>query len=288
MHLTRRAAPDRNLLVGMSLLFPRMDLEPAVALLAEYGFQGVEVYFGQLAPSEPRPPTHEGHATAAAEMIRRAGLTVSSLNVVGDRGFDPHTGTESRRKSIDTLAYHLRMGAAMGAPRVLIWEGIVNDADENAATVLGEVIVEAEARSGLAQAPRVTVEPHPYTFGLSSGRLVELANALVQADASICLDLCHFAVARGADFIDSLEEEVLDAVDHVHLSDSDARSSELHFPPGMGVLDLDRVGRRLQGRGFTCAWDLFGWPAPRAALENAMPAYARFVEQYAAGLPESG
>jgi hypothetical protein len=53
------------------------------------------------------------------------------------------------------------------------------------------------------------------------------------------------------------------------------------------VLDLDKIGRRLQGRQFTCAWDLFGWPAPRAALTSAMPAYAHFVEQYAsAGLPD--
>lgn len=289
MRLTRRAAPDQNLLIGMSLVFPRNDLEPAAAMLAEYGFQAVEVYFGQLAPSDPRPPIHEGHASAAAEMIRAAGLIVSSLNVVGDSGFDPHSSTESRHKSVETLTYHLRVGAAMGAPRVLIWEGVADTSPKEAANVLADVITEATAKSGLRQPPRVTVEPHPHTFGIRGDALEELAGALVQADGSICLDFCHFAVARGAGFVDGLADEVLDAFDHVHFSDTDGKSSELHFPPGAGVLDLDKIGRRLQGRTFTCAWDLFGWPAPRAALTSAMPAYAHFVEQYAStGLPDGG
>jgi sugar phosphate isomerase/epimerase len=89
-------------------------------------------------------------------------------------------------------------------------------------------------------------------------------------------------VALGRDFMSEVGDDVLLAVNHIHFSDTDCLTSELHFPPGMGVLDLNSVISRLAGQSVALAWDLFGWPAPRAAIRESLPSYASFVRQGAA------
>ena len=82
--------------------------------------------------------------------------------------------------------------------------------------------------------------------------------------------------------MDGLDDAALAAVNHVHFSDTDCVTSELHFPPGRGVLDLDAIMGRLSGLEVAVAWDLFGWPAPRAAIRDSFAAYAGYVRAGAA------
>jgi hypothetical protein len=49
-------------------------------------------------------------------VVRRAGLIVSTLNVVGDITFDPFGGPEALATTIEGLASHMRWAAAMAAP----------------------------------------------------------------------------------------------------------------------------------------------------------------------------
>ena len=44
----------------------------------------MEVHASQIGSGMPGVPTFEGHAAAAGEVVRRAGLIVSTLNVVAD------------------------------------------------------------------------------------------------------------------------------------------------------------------------------------------------------------
>jgi sugar phosphate isomerase/epimerase len=181
------------------------------------------------------------------------------------------------------MATHLRLAAAMGAPRILIWEGRVAQRSEvgSACRTLAEVIARAGERCGLQRVPPVSVELHPFTFGLVHRVLPELGAALRSVGAGICFDFCHFGVALGADLLDAIDNDVLAAIDHVHYSDTDLTTSELHFPPGDGVLDLAAIGRRLAGLPIATSWDLFGWPAPREAMRTRMDRYRDFVRAHA-------
>ena len=260
---------------GMTIALPRLDLEAACLTLKEIGFAGAEVWIGQLGPLPPSP----AHAEAVRQRMESWGLGVTAFNVVGEPNFDPFSGAEGRRRTVDGLARHLVLGHHLGAPTVLIWEGVATG--ERASSAAGELascIEEARDQSGLAQAPAVSVEPHPFTFGLATGRLDELAAALTGVGAGICLDFCHFAVGLGADWPDRVSEQVLDAVNHIHYADSDCHTSELHFPPGEGCLDMERITRLLTGRGVSCGWDMYGWPAPREAMRRRMKSYVSFVE----------
>ena len=279
-------APDHGRLVGMSLLAGRDDLEAASATVKALGFEAMEVHASQIGPGLPGVPVFEAHARAAGAVLRDAGLIVSTLNVVGDASFDPFRGPDALDATVEGLAAHLRWGAAMGAPRVLIWEGRVDTRAEvdAACATLAEAIERAQDRSGLADPPPVSVELHPFTFGLKHRALSELASALSRVGAGLCLDFCHVGVAVGPDSCAVLDDTVVAAINHVHFSDTDTTTSELHFPPGDGVLDLDAIGARIAGRPLAISFDLFGWPGARRAAAAKMGAYRAFVERHAASL----
>lgn len=275
-----RPAPDRGLRVGMSVVLMRDDLETATMTMRGLGFEAIEIHLDHLGTGVPGVPIVERHAEAAGELVRRHGLRVGTLNAVADLSFDPFGGSEAFDATVRALAGQLRLTAAMGSPRLLIYDGRVAGAGEapRAADTLTRCIERAQQLSGLADPPPISVECHPFTWALAHRRLPQLAQALAPVGAGICLDFCHFAVALGPDFMTEIDDEVLGAINHVHFADSDAASSELHFPPGLGVLDLDAIARTLAGRGLAIAWDLFGWPGPRTAITATMPAYAAFVD----------
>ena len=116
----------------------------------------------------------------------------------------------------------------------------------------------------------MSCELHPFTLGLKHRALPELGAALRSVGAGICFDFCHFGVALGADLIPFLDDEVVAAIDHIHFSDTDTVTSELHFPPGLGLLDLDAIGERMSGKAIAASWDLFGWPGARHAVQERM------------------
>jgi sugar phosphate isomerase/epimerase len=278
------SSPDLGRLIGMTIGFPRLDAEEAAALLAELGFEAVEVHLLQLAPGVPGVPAFEGHAAAFGESLREAGLIVSTLNGAGAPGFDPLATGSAWEEAADELARQLRLAAALGSPRVLCWDGRLppGGTPATAPKRLAECISAALERSRLPDPPEVSVELHPFTFALERKLVPELAEALRTVGAGLCLDFCHFGVALGPDFGDDLDDGVLSAFNHVHFSDTDCVTSELHFPPGKGVLDLDSLTSRLAGLEVALAWDLFGWPAPRAAIRESLSAYARFARHGAA------
>jgi sugar phosphate isomerase/epimerase len=276
-----RPAPDVERLIAMSVALPRLDLETAAVEFAKLGFDAMEVHIAQVGPGMGQLRLSERHAEAAGMAVRSSGLQVSTFNVVGEPSFQPFGDVEARRETSRQLALHLRMAAAMGAPRILIWDGRLTAAGQlaSAPELLSTCIAGGLEKCGLPDPPAVSVEFHPFTFALEQGRLSETARAVFDVGAGVCLDFCHVGVALGSGWPEALGEDVLGAVNHVHFSDTDCRTSELHFPPGDGVLNLNIIGDRLTGRGLAVAWDLFSWPAPREAVGRTFGAYRDFVNR---------
>jgi len=273
--------PDSGLLIGMTIGFPRHGAEDAADLLASLGLEAVEIHVLQLGPGLAGAPVFEGHASALGEALRERGLIVSTLNGAGGSGFEPHHDWDG---AADELARQLRLAAALGSPRVLCWDGrLAPGADASAAPRrLADCIAAGLERSGLAEPPEVSVELHPFTFALERRAVPELAEELQRIGAGICLDFCHFGVALGPGFASSLDARVLAAVNHVHFADTDCTTSELHFPPGRGILDLESIMSHISRLEVAVAWDLFGWPAPQAAIRESLTTYAQYVRERAA------
>ncbi len=122
--------PDHGKLVGMSVVLMRDDLETAAQTIRDLGFEAIEVHGSHISPGMPGVTVYDAHAAAAGDLIRRIGLDVSTLNVVGDASFQPFDGPDALRATADAMGRHLRWAAAMGSPRILIWEGRVASASE--------------------------------------------------------------------------------------------------------------------------------------------------------------
>lgn len=270
---------DVGAVVGMTIALSWLDAERAIEELAQLGFTAVEVHVQQLAPALAGAPVLEAQAAAVGALLREHGLAVSSLNGAGTLGFEPVAGDVDA--SADVLASQLRLGAALGAPRLICWDGRpANGARDDAPSLLAAAIREGLSRSDLADPPAVSVELHPFTFALANHCVTETAAALMGVGAGLCVDFCHFAVALGPDFAAAIGPDVLAATNHVHLADSDCVSSEVHFPPGEGVLDVDALVALFAGRELCLAWDLFGWPAARQAMRAGIERYRALVRTH--------
>ncbi len=267
-------ARDAGSLIGMTIGLPKLDVEDSLHLLSAKGFTGVEIFWGQLGPGIVDVPLSEAHAAAAGRAAREAGMEVSTLNcIIGP--LDAYSSGSARRHTVQVVAQALRFGAAMGALRILLWDGELDDPTRlpDAPAQLADSLHEAMAQCGLAHPPEIAVELHPNTFAFRHRLHEETAERLQAIGAGICLDFCHAGVALGSHFIEEFSPQFLNAVTHLHYADTDGQSEQLHFPPGLGILDLDTVIEPLAGRGLAMAWDLFGWPAPRSAVSAGMAAY---------------
>lgn len=262
----------------MTINFPRLGYEDACRELQTLGFEAVEIFVGQIGPGVISLPLSERHGEVVARHLREIGLEATMLNAI-DGNFEPLLNWD---ESVRWLARTLRLAHSAAIPRVLIWDGQAPTdltQTEPFARLLAEAVEGGRELSGLAAPPTISVELHPFTFALQNDLLVETAMALSAAGAGICLDFCHFAVARGARFTECLEDAVLEAINYVHWCDSDCSTDALHMAPGAGRLDLDAVVDRLAGRGLVLAWDLFAWPTPRAAIVEHLGIYEQALER---------
>jgi sugar phosphate isomerase/epimerase len=263
----------------MTVATPKSDFEAASLEIAGLGYDGIEVNYEQLGTGIDEVSIAEPHGLAARNLLESLNLEVVALNAI-DGSFQPHSDLEV---SIDSLANQLRVAGALGAPRVLTWDGIAHERPTaEAIYVLTSAIEQALERSGLAEPPAICVEFHPFTLALARGAVAEVAAGLSGVRAGICLDFAHFGVALGPEFGGALTPDVIEAVDHVHWCDSDCRTEALHMPPGEGVLDLDALTDLLAPRDVILSFDLFGWPNPRTAMREAKDRYAAAVRRHAA------
>ena len=84
-------------------------------------------------------------------------------------------------------------------------------------------------------------------------------------------DPCHFGVGSPDSYLAAIGKPG-SRIKCVHFSDSDKISSELHFPPGKGCLDLDGILNELKGIDFRGSWmvDYWLYPLPEEAARSGL------------------
>jgi sugar phosphate isomerase/epimerase len=168
-----------------------------------------------------------------------------------------------------------------------VWEGRPRD-DRDLAWHLDTLTVLFTAALDYAgdTLDAIVCEPHPFTVGFTRGGLSDLCEAVGTGRFGLILDTCHLSVAFPEDYLAQLRP-LVPCVKHLHLADSDLETSELHYPPGAGLVDLAACMRTLHEEGFrgTVAWDLYSWPFPERAVRETRPALSRLVAMLEAGAP---
>jgi sugar phosphate isomerase/epimerase len=255
----------------MSLTHCGWPLERAIALLAELGVARVE-----LCRPDVRGFTTSTMLKQLTEFIQSKGMALAGFNAADAEDFQSLSGPREVAAAITSLKRDIDIATDLGARYVSTWEGRVpqgtSRADGHAALLDASVQVFKQA---VAYAePRgidVLVEVHPFTMGIDTDWLIRLCDGVGSECFGVTYDSCHFAVGAPNHYLDAIEE-LGSRIKCVHLSDSDTKSSELHFPPGKGCLDMQGLIAALKGIGFAGDWaiDVWLYPLPVLAMREGI------------------
>jgi sugar phosphate isomerase/epimerase len=257
---------------GSTITLNDYPVEQALDIFRDAGFTKVEMWEDHLKKCRT-----EELLTAFAKQAASVGLAMGGLNVVGEPYFQPF-GTEAEvTRTLDGLKRDTLRAKALGANDVLIWEGrapagtTAREWKHRLLPGLIELLREAVAFAK-PLGMRILVEPHPFTVGMDDELLIALCDALDADHFGVTYDFCHYGVGRTADYVDAIGA-LGHRIRHLHFSDSDLQTSELHFPVGEGRMNVPAILRKFKEIGYngTMTLDLYGYPVPVQALRRSVP-----------------
>ena len=272
------------MLIGNPMVFRQLPLEMALAKAAAAGYDAFELWPPQLTECS----TPELRRQLAAR-IRDFNVQLIRLNCADRDYFQSLNSPHDVSAALTGLRTDIDMAADMGMTQLLSWEGRkgIAHSDQDAQGWVLDATVDLFQQAcayGREKNVSLTVEVHPFTLGIDIDWLVRLCDAVDDPDFSVTYDCCHFAVGLPDDYIEAIRK-LGKRIGHLHFSDSDKQSSELHFAPGTGCLDLDGIVAALVEVGFsgTVMLDLWLYPLPERGAEIGVPYVRQVIEKLGVG-----
>jgi sugar phosphate isomerase/epimerase len=265
------------MIIAGSISFCDYPLEDALVRIRACGFDAVEMWQPHLAKC--RTPALLAHFHRQA---RALGLELFGLNVIGFDWFRPFGSEADFSATLRQLKADIDYAVALGVRDVMIWEGV--RPERGGRNVLQQqclprlVVLFGEALPYAAERGlNILCEPHPFTLAIEDWFAIELYDRLAAPNFGYIYDCCHYGVGRPTDYAQAIRN-LEHRIRHVHFADSDRTTSELHFPPGEGSLDLDAIVAAFAEVGYrgTISLDLYGWPLPERGAAIGIP-YLRDV-----------
>ena len=255
---------------GSTITLEDYPLEEALRIFRAAGFDSLEMWKHHL----KRCKTYELRRKFVA-YASELGISMGGFNAVGEDYFQPFGTDRQLEETLEGLKADMEFALSLGTRDVLIWEGRApagTTESEWLERLLPRLIELFRAALAFAEpfGARFLVEPHPYTVGMSDRLLIQLYDTLDSPRFGITYDFCHYGVGRKNDYLDSIHA-LGRRIRHIHFSDSDQESSELHFPPGAGRMNLPAMLEAFKSIGYdgTMTLDLYGYPLPAQALARS-------------------
>jgi sugar phosphate isomerase/epimerase len=254
---------------GSSITFQDYSVEEAISKMSALGFTRVEMW---------RQHLHRCRTTQLraqfVQYAKKMGISMGGLNVVGEPYFKPFGSNEEWEQTLVGLCKDVDYAVSLGVHDVLVWEGIKPSglSDEQCYDQLLSRLIELFKQAIAYASPknvRLLVEPHPFTVGMSDRFLISLCDALPQECFGVTFDFCHYGVGRPRDYVKAVHA-LGSRIRHIHFSDSDMESSELHFSIGEGKMDISALlaaFKEIEYSG-TLTVDLYGHPTPIYGAER--------------------
>jgi sugar phosphate isomerase/epimerase len=269
---------------GSSISFEDYPLDDALRLMRRIGFTRVEMWKHHL----KRVKTE----TLRQEFLKfcgEIGIEMGGFNAVGEPYFQPFGSDQELETTLYGLKRDLDFALSLGVRDLLIWEGVrpkgYTDLDCES-RLLPRLIELFRPAIKLAEqlGARFLAEPHPFTVGMNLSLLIKLYDSLDSPHFGVLYDCCHFGVGRPHDYVAAVHT-LGPRIRHIHFSDSDQQTSELHYAPGTGRMDLQAVLEAFRAIRFdgTLTLDLYGNPLPTYAAQQSIPQVRRACEYL--GLP---
>ncbi|NWF70324.1 MAG: sugar phosphate isomerase/epimerase [Chloroflexi bacterium] len=261
---------------GNSITFHAYPLEEACQRIAAAGCTSVEMWHEHLRACKT-PALLRHFRDFAADL----GLSLWGLNVVGAEYFQPFGAQAAYNATLAGLKADVDYALELGVTQVMVWEGThppFKIAQKDMLATLTALFQDAIAYAR-PKGVRLLAEPHPFTLGMDLDFMGQLCDRLGSAHFGILFDFCHFGVGKPGQIVAAVHT-LGQRIQHLHYSDTDGQSSELHFPPGRGILDLDAVDAALKAIGFsgTATLDMYGYPLPEQGYRWGLPRFRRALE----------
>jgi sugar phosphate isomerase/epimerase len=254
---------------GSTITLEDYPVEDAVRIFRASGFDSLEMWKHHLTRCKT-PELRRRFVTWAEE----SGITMGGFNAVGEDYFQPFGSDAELETTLDGLKADAQIARDLGARDLLIWEGRApqgtteSDWLERALPRLTELLKCAIAYTS-SIGIRILTEPHPFTVGMGDRVLTRLCDALDPEWFGVTFDFCHYGVGRPTDYIEAVRA-LRHRIRHIHFSDTDQKTSELHFPPGSGNLDIPGILDAFKDISYdgTMTLDLYGYPMPVHELKG--------------------
>ena len=264
---------DNKVVWGSSITFEEYPLEEALRLMRDLGFTRVEMWKGHL----KRCKTEKLRQAFVKYARESLGLEMGALNAVGEPYYRPFGTEQELQATLDGLKADLELALSLGVKDVLIWEGVRPQgySDQECERRLLPALIELfRATTKLAEPhnARFLVEPHPFTVGMTDRFLIKLFDTLDSPHFGVLYDCCHFGVGQPRDYVGAIHR-LGRRIRHIHYSDSDQLTSELHYAPKTGRLDLQAILEAFKTIDYdgTLTLDLYGNPTPVYATRQCAP-----------------
>jgi sugar phosphate isomerase/epimerase len=249
---------------GSSITFEDYPVEEALRLMRDVGFTRVEMWKGHLKRCRTAALRHQFAKYAKEDL----GLEMGALNAVGEPYFQPFGTDQELKATLEGLREDLDLALSLGVRDVTIWEGVrpkgISDS-ECEQQLLPRLVQMFHSATNFAKPhnARFLVEPHPFTVGMNDNFLIKLFDQLDPAHFGIVYDFCHYGVGRPHDYVEAVER-LGRRIRHIHFSDSDQVTSELHYAPKTGKMDLPAILEAFKAIAYdgTLTLDLYGNPTP--------------------------
>lgn len=259
------------------------DLETDVAVTAQAGYQALELWAAKL---DRYLTTHSvAELKALLDDHHVAAMSINSIEFIAFRG-DEYGKIQARCKELSVLS------EAIGCPTVVVVPSPTPDRNMPWEDVVAEYVAVLRDLADIAAPHGVKLSFEFLGFGWCTVRTPRAALEIVQKvdrpNVGMTVDCAHFFGGGGL----MTELDLLDPsrIYAFHLDDledtpKEAISDATRLFPGLGVIPLDEICRRLSGIGYdgVCSIELFrpeywGWNpldvaqmARKAALEILSP-----------------
>lgn len=270
------------MVIGNPMIFRQLPIEDALAKIVELGYNGVELWAPQV-KSCKTPDLRR----RLSKYVMSLGLKPVRVNAADADYFNMLTAPRDVPNIVAGLSSEIDAASDLGMPQLLTWEG----RKPQSATpkdvygwILDETvsIFEQALDHACQRAVSLSIEVHPFTLGMDLDWLILLCDRLNSPQFGVVYDCCHFGVGLPDGYIDAIYK-LGSRIRHVHFSDSDKVSSELHFAPGTGCLDLGGIVSALKRVGFngTVMLDLWQYPLPEEGSRIGVPYVAKILKELA-------
>ena len=271
---------ENTIMWGSSITFEDYPLEEALRVMQESGFTRVEMWKGHL----KRCKTERLRQAFVKYARESLGLEMGPLNAVGEPYYRPFGTDQELQATLEGLKADLELALSLGVRDVLIWEGVRPSGrtdQECEQQLLPRLIELFRAATKLAEPhqARFLVEPHPFTVGMNDRFLLKLFDTLDSPHFGVLYDCCHFGVGQPKDYVGAIHR-LGRRIRHIHYSDSDQLTSELHYAPNTGCLDLEAILKAFKAIAYdgTLTLDLYGNPTPAHAARQCAAEVRRACE----------